>query len=146
MIHVPNSTDQARIGKSQVDVRSFRFAWYMPCVAVVVGVQKTVHINVDSTFLQYMQKVTGGFVRVSCIIYIINLKVHRGVEITNYYFALDTIVSHVVKSFPEVADLVRLVIRVVDKSNLNFLIGGLLELDSKTVLGDSLRLVQLEWA
>ena len=60
----------------------------------------------------------GGFVRVSCIVYIVKFKVDPGVIITNDHLVLDTIVSQVIESFPEVADLVRLIVGVVHKSNL----------------------------
>ena len=71
-----------------------------------------------------MQKVTGGFVGISCIVYIVQFKVHPGAIVTNDHLVLDTIVSQVVKSFPEVADLVQFIVGILHESNLDFLVGG----------------------
>ena len=47
------------------------------------------------------------------------------------------VVSQVIESFVKVAYLVSFIIRVVDKSNLNFLVEGRFKLDGKALADDS---------
>ena len=79
----------------------------------------------------------SGSVRVLGIVYIVKFSVEAGIIISYDHLVFTPILSQMIESFTEVAYLVSFIIRVLDKSNLKFLVGGRFKLDGKAVGGNS---------